>query len=81
MERAAPELQISRVPFWSRRGIDVLFCGLVLSEPADRPRVFANSNPDRVLANVRGRALFIGRRFRSLAWISVRLPRRAIASA
>src|SRR5438552_12862513 len=78
LERTAPELQVSRIPIRTRRCFDRVLRRARLRELANWGAVSCDSNPDWLLADLRRRALFVGRRLRSGAWNSVRAPRLAI---
>ena len=78
LEWPAFELQVSRIPIRTRRCFDRVLRRARLRELANWGAVSCDSNPDWLLADLRRRALFIGRRLRGRSWNSVRAPRLAI---
>jgi len=59
LERTKFKLEISRISIRSHRGFDRILCGFAFGELANRDGLFADPDIDRLLPNVRRRALFI----------------------
>src|SRR5437868_3556869 len=72
LESLAFQLQISRIPIWSCRGVDSVFWCSIFCEPANCSRLPANPYRDRLFTNVRYGALFVGRSLRGSSRNSVR---------